>query len=114
MPDTPRQKILIIDDETDVHYSFERLLAKDNVSVLSAANGADGLRVVQKENPDVVVMDIRMGRENGLDVLREIRRARPRQIVIMMTAYGTSQTAIEAMKLGAFDYTLKPFEIPQL
>jgi len=109
-----RQKILIIDDEVDVHYSFERLLAKDDVTVLTAANSEEGLRILKKEKPDIVVMDIRMGRENGLEVLREIRRVNPAQIVIMMTAYGTSQTAIEAMKLGAFDYTLKPFDIPQL
>jgi two-component system nitrogen regulation response regulator GlnG len=114
MSDPAQQKILIIDDETDVHYSFERLLAKDDVKVVTAANGPEGLQVLKKENPDIVVMDIRMGKESGLDVLREIRKARPGQIVIMMTAYGTSQTAIEAMKLGAYDYTLKPFEIPQL
>ncbi|MDR0533884.1 MAG: sigma-54 dependent transcriptional regulator [Verrucomicrobiales bacterium] len=114
MSDAAQQKILIIDDETDVHYSFERLLAKEPVSIVTAANGEEGLRVLKKENPDVVVMDIRMGKESGLDVLREIRKAKPQQIVIMMTAYGTSQTAIEAMKLGAYDYTLKPFEIPQL
>ena len=109
-----KQKILIVDDETDVHYSFQRLLAKEPVTIVTASNSEEGLRVLKKEKPDVVVMDIRMGKENGLDTLREIRKASPSQIVIMMTAYGTSQTAIEAMKLGAFDYALKPFDIPQL
>ncbi|MDD5263007.1 MAG: sigma-54 dependent transcriptional regulator [Methylacidiphilales bacterium] len=114
MADPLKQKILIIDDETDVHYSFERLLAKEPVTIVTASNSEEGLRVLKKEKPDVVVMDIRMGKESGLDTLREIRKSNPAQIVIMMTAYGTSQTAIEAMKLGAFDYTLKPFDIPQL
>ena len=59
-------------------------------------------------------MDIRMGHQNGLDTLKELRLLNPKQVVIMMTAYGTSQTAIEAMKLGAYDYVLKPFDIPQL
>ena len=59
-------------------------------------------------------MDIRMGQQSGLDTLKELRQMNPKQVVIMMTAYGTSQTAIEAMKLGAYDYVLKPFDIPQL
>lgn len=109
-----KQTLLIIDDETDVHYSFQRLFANEPLTILTAPNGEDGLRVLKKEKPDLVVMDIRMGKQNGLDTLREIRLVNPKQIVIMMTAYGTSQTAIEAMKLGAFDYILKPFDIPQL
>jgi two-component system nitrogen regulation response regulator GlnG len=59
-------------------------------------------------------MDIRMGQQSGLDTLKELRQLNPKQVVIMMTAYGTSQTAIEAMKLGAYDYVLKPFDIPHL
>jgi two-component system nitrogen regulation response regulator GlnG len=59
-------------------------------------------------------MDIRMGHTSGLDTLKELRQLNPKQVVIMMTAYGTSQTAIEAMKLGAYDYVLKPFDIPRL
>ena len=109
-----KQTILIIDDEEDVHYSFERLFSKEPLIIHTANNGDDGLKIAKKESPDVVVMDIRMGRENGLDVLRDLKRSNPKQLVIMMTAYGTSQTAIEAMKLGAFDYILKPFDIPQL
>ncbi|MEO0453602.1 MAG: sigma-54 dependent transcriptional regulator [Verrucomicrobiota bacterium] len=115
MPAAKKQaKILIIDDEKDVHYSFERLLAKEPVQVLSADTPAKGLKILEDELPEVVVMDIRMGRENGLDGLAKIREFNPKQVVIMMTAYGTSQTAIEAMKRGAFDYILKPFDILEL
>ncbi|MEM9444235.1 MAG: sigma-54 dependent transcriptional regulator [Verrucomicrobiota bacterium] len=109
-----KQTILIIDDEEDVHYSFERLFSKEPIKILTSNNGDEGIKIAKKEAPDVVVMDIRMGRQNGLDVLRDLKRSNPKQLVIMMTAYGTSQTAIEAMKLGAFDYILKPFDIPQL
>jgi len=109
-----RQSVLIIDDEKDVHYSFRRLLEKEPLEILSAESGDEGIRQARKAHPDLIVMDIRMGQQNGLDTLRELRQMNPKQLVIMMTAYGTSQTAIEAMKLGAYDYVLKPFDIPQL
>jgi len=107
-------KLLIIDDEKDVHYSFERLLKKEKLDIVSADNPKDGLALLEEEEPDLVVMDIRMGKANGLETLQKIKEYDPRQLVIMMTAYGTSQTAIEAMKLGAYDYVLKPFDIPEL
>jgi nitrogen regulation protein NR(I) len=108
------QTVLIIDDEKDVHYSFRRLLEKEPLEILSAESGDEGIRLARKTPPDLVVMDIRMGHQSGLDTLKELRQFNPKQVVIMMTAYGTSQTAIEAMKLGAYDYVLKPFDIPQL
>jgi two-component system nitrogen regulation response regulator GlnG len=110
----PSPKILIIDDETDVHYSFRRLLEKDGMTIVTASSGDEGLQVMKREKPDVIVMDVRMGKVSGLDTLRALRQVNPKQIVIMMTAYGSAQTAIEAMKLGAFDFILKPFDIPQL
>jgi nitrogen regulation protein NR(I) len=109
-----RQSILIIDDEKDVHYSFRRLLEKEPLDVHTAESGDEGLKLAKKHAPDLIVMDIRMGQQNGLDTLKELRQLNPKQVVVMMTAYGTSQTAIEAMKRGAYDYVLKPFDIPQL
>jgi nitrogen regulation protein NR(I) len=116
VPPSPdvRRTVLIIDDEKDVHYSFRRLLEKEPLEILSAESGDEGIRLARKTPPDLIVMDIRMGHQNGLDTLKELRQLNPKQVVIMMTAYGTSQTAIEAMKLGAYDYVLKPFDIPQL
>jgi len=118
-PAPAKPTLLVIDDEKDVIYSFRRLLEADPVEVLSAESGDEGLKVLKQEAAkgrpvDVVVMDIRMGSQNGLETLKQIRQASARQLVVMMTAYGTSQTAIEAMKLGAYDYILKPFDIPQL
>jgi two-component system nitrogen regulation response regulator GlnG len=112
--DQDRQTVLIIDDEKDVHYSFRRLLEKEPLEILSAESGDEGVRLARKSAPDLIVMDIRMGHTSGLDTLKELRQHNPKQVVIMMTAYGTSQTAIEAMKLGAYDYVLKPFDIPHL
>jgi nitrogen regulation protein NR(I) len=113
-PGGDRQVVLIIDDEKDVHYSFRRLLEKEPLTILSAESGSEGIQQARKSKPDLIVMDIRMGQQSGLDTLKELRQMNPKQVVIMMTAYGTSQTAIEAMKLGAYDYVLKPFDIPHL
>ena len=113
-PSEGRQIVLIIDDEKDVHYSFRRLLEKEPLDILSAESGDEGIRMARKSHPDLIVMDIRMGQQSGLDTLKELRQMNPKQVVVMMTAYGTSQTAIEAMKRGAYDYVLKPFDIPHL
>jgi two-component system nitrogen regulation response regulator GlnG len=72
------------------------------------------LKLLPQIKPDLVIMDIRMGGLGGLETLRRIRQEESRQLVILMTAYGTTQTAIEAMKLGAYDYLLKPFDVPKL
>jgi two-component system nitrogen regulation response regulator GlnG len=103
-------KLLLIDDEEDVRYSFQRIFDSPEIEFATAASGEEGLQVIPKFKPDLVLMDVRMGGMNGLETLRRIRAANPKQLVILMTAYGTTQTAIEAMKLGAYDYLLKPFD----
>ncbi|MEW6302482.1 MAG: sigma-54 dependent transcriptional regulator [Verrucomicrobiota bacterium] len=107
-------KILLIDDEEDVQYSFRRILDSPEIDLTTAASGEEGLKLLPKVRPDLVIMDIRMGGINGLETLRRLRQSDAKVPVIMMTAYGTTQTAIEAMKLGAFDYLLKPFDVPKL
>jgi nitrogen regulation protein NR(I) len=107
-------KLLLIDDEADVQYSFQRLFESPEIELTTASSGEEGLRLIPKLNPDLVIMDVRMGGMSGLETLRRIRQMDSRLLVILMTAYGTTQTAIEAMKLGAYDYLLKPFEVPRL
>ena len=107
---TIMSKLLLIDDEEDVRYSFQRIFDSPEIEFATAASGEEGLQVIPKFKPDLVLMDVRMGGINGLETLRRIRAANPKQLVILMTAYGTTQTAIEAMKLGAYDYLLKPFD----
>jgi len=107
-------KLLLIDDAEDVRYSFQRIFDTPEIEVATASSGEEGLKVIPKFKPDLVLMDVRMGGLNGLETLRRIRAADPRLLVILMTAYGTTQTAIEAMKLGAYDYLLKPFDVPKL
>jgi nitrogen regulation protein NR(I) len=107
-------KLLLIDDEADVQYSFRRILASREIELVTASSGEEGLRLIPATRPDLVIMDIRLVGMNGLETLRRLRQMEPKLPVIMMTAYGTTQTAIEAMKLGAYDYLLKPFDVPKL
>jgi nitrogen regulation protein NR(I) len=107
-------KLLLIDDEADLRYSFQRILDSPEIELTTAASGEEGLRLIPKLKPDLVIMDIRMAGITGLETLRRIRQIDSKLLVILMTAYGTTQTAIEAMKLGAYDYLLKPFDVPKL
>src|SRR5216117_728777 len=107
-------KLLLIDDEADVQYSFRRIFDSPEIELTATSSGEEGLKLIAKVKPDLVIMDVRMGGMSGLDTLRRIRETNEKLPVIMMTAYGTTQMAIEAMKLGAYDYLLKPFDVPKL
>ena len=102
--------ILVIDDDAEIRYSLTRVLSSRKWQVVEAASGEQGIAVVKKSPPDLVFLDIRMGGMSGLEALQHIRSANPKQLVVLMTAFGTAQTAIEAMKYGAFDYIMKPFD----
>ena len=108
------EKLLLIDDEVDVQYSFRRIFESPNLELHTASSGDEGLKLLAQVKPDLVISDIRMAGLTGLETLRRIRQTDARLPVILMTAYGTTQMAIEAMKLGAFDYVLKPFDVPKL
>lgn len=112
--EAPAPTILVIDDDTEVRYSLNRVLSSQRYRVQEAASGEEGVAAVKKQAPDVVLLDNRMTGMTGLETLQHIRAASPRQLVIFMTAYGTAQTAIEAMKFGAYDYVVKPFDPPKL
>jgi nitrogen regulation protein NR(I) len=107
-------KILVVDDERSIRYSLKRIFEERGFKVLEAKNGKEAIRIVQKEHIDLILMDIKMSGITGLEALKKIRSINHKLLVIIMTAYGTTQTAIEAMKFGAFDYILKPFDIPQM
>jgi len=108
-------KLLLIDDDKDVHYAFQRSFDLPEIELTTASSGEEALRVIPKLKPDLVLLDNRMGAGlTGLETLRRIRQFDSKLLVILMTAYGTTQTAIGAMKLGAYDYLLKPFDVPKL
>ena len=110
MADTKPPTILIIDDDAEIRYSLSRVLGSKQYHVIEASSGEEGVSTVKKGPlPDLIFMDIRMGGISGIEALQHIRSVNPKQLVILMTAFGTAQTAIEAMKYGAFDYIMKPF-----
>ncbi len=106
--------ILIIDDDDQLRISFERLLKEEGYEVRTAASGEAGLRMTSEAIPDLVLLDLRLPGMSGLETFRQIHRLEQKLPVIIMTAFGTTETAIEATKMGAFDYVIKPFDIPQM
>src|SRR5438445_11629316 len=104
-------KLLLIDDEADVQYSFQRIFDSPEIELATASSGEEGLKLIPRLKPDLVMMDVRMGGISGLETLRRIRQMDSKLLVILMTAYGTTQTASDAMKLGAYDYLLTPSEL---
>ncbi len=106
--------LLIVDDEESVRYSFRRIFSEDSVEVFTAATAAEGLEQVRRHEPDVIVLDLQLPDRSGLDLFRELHERTPRTPVVFITAHGTTNTAIEAMKGGAFDYLIKPLDLERL
>jgi two-component system nitrogen regulation response regulator GlnG len=102
--------VLVIDDDSEIRYSLQRVLSGRPYRLLTAASGEEGLKVAAKEKPQVILLDNRMTGISGLETLQHLRTTAPKCMIILMTAFGTTQTAIEAMKFGAFDYVIKPFD----
>jgi len=105
--------ILIVDDDSTARYGMRRVL-EDRYKVLEAASAAAARRLLSAENPQLLLLDIEMPEESGLDFLRELKAAETSPAVIMITAYGSEKIAVEAMKSGAYDYLPKPFEVDEL
>lgn len=106
--------ILVIDDDKDLRYSLRRALAGLGHRVLEAESGEAGVVSAKREQPDVILLDNRMGGMTGIETLQMLRGSQPHAMIILMTAFGTTQTAIEAMKFGAYDYVMKPFDTAKL
>ncbi|HBT89006.1 sigma-54 dependent transcriptional regulator [Desulfobacter sp.] len=107
-------KILIIDDDDQLRISFSKLLTEENYDVVSAASGEAGVEIVNTTPLDLVILDVRLPGMNGLETFKEIKKIDGTLPTIIVTAFGTTDTAIEATKAGAFDYLLKPFDIPEM
>jgi two-component system nitrogen regulation response regulator GlnG len=107
-------KLLVIDDEPSVLYALERSLSSELLEVVTAATAQEGLRQVRVAQPDVVVLDLRLPDMPGLEVHTQIRKLDPRLPVIVITAFATTETAIEAMRSGAFEYLVKPVDFRRL
>jgi two-component system response regulator AtoC len=102
-------KVLVIDDEAGVRRTLSMILEDEGYQVISASDGKEGLERALKEEPDLILCDIRMPRMDGLEFLEEYRKKNGQALVITITAYGSNELAVEAMKKGAYDYLPKPF-----
>ncbi|MCE9904181.1 acetoacetate metabolism transcriptional regulator AtoC [Hafnia paralvei] len=107
-------RILIVDDEKNVLRMLNTVFSQEGNQVFCADNGQDALAIFEQERPDVVLMDIRMPTMNGLEALQRMREKWLDTPIILMTAYAAVETAVEALRLGAFDYVIKPFELDEL
>ncbi len=107
-------KILIVDDDPQLRKSFTKILAGEGHTLQTASTAEAGIWSVEQDTPDLVIMDVRMPGMNGIEAFKIMHKTDPKLPVIIMTAHGTTDTAIEATKSGAFDYVLKPFEIPDI
>jgi len=107
-------KILVVDDEHAICQAFSKVLQLEGHTPLVASNGNEALELARSERPEVVFMDIQMPGTDGLATLEQLQAEHPDIPVIIMTAYGTVDTAMKAMHLGAFDYLGKPVELPQI
>lgn len=106
--------ILIVEDEKSMREVLRMLLEGEHYEVTTAADGLEGLSCIEKDIYDLVITDMKMPKADGLAVLGKVKELSPETIVIMITAFGTTETAIEAMKLGAYDYISKPFNIDEI
>lgn len=107
-------KILIIDDDRNLCYSLHKVLSAKDYSVTEAESGEEAMEKVNLQKPDLVILDIKLPGMSGLETLKRIKKIEPKLPIIIMTAYGTTDTAIEATKFGAYDYILKPFDVNEM
>lgn len=107
-------KILVVDDEESHRIMLRAVLKEDGYEVTEAADGVDAVKAVEAEAFDLILMDIRMTSMDGIEALSEIRKISPLVPVLIMTAYASVKTAVEALKAGAFDYVTKPLDIEEL
>ena len=110
----PNATILIVEDEAKMRRLLELNLGDDGFQTLSAEDAETGLRLLQNGPVDLVITDLKLPGMNGLDFLQAVKRFQAALPVIVMTAFGTVETAVEAMKAGASDYVLKPFSLDEM
>ncbi len=105
-----KARILVVDDEDAIRSTLRMMLEYEGYEVLLAANGPTALKIAEREGPDLVLLDIKMPQVDGLEVLRDLKAAQPDIPVVILSGHGTVKTAVEATKLGAFDFIEKPPE----
>ena len=107
-------RLLVVDDDAGVRRSVTLLLEDEGYDVLTASGGEEGLETAEKESPDIILCDVRMPEMDGLEFLDAYREDGGDALVIMITAYGSAELAVDAMKRGAYDYLPKPFSADEV
>lgn len=114
MPELPKVKIVVADDEESVRWTLKKALERSGYAVFTVADGKAAVETAERVSADLVLMDIKMPTVDGLEALSLLRERSPDTMVIVMTAFGSLQAAVEAMKRGAYDYITKPFDFEEL
>jgi DNA-binding NtrC family response regulator len=104
-----QKHILVIDDEEIVRISCQRALTPEGYTVDVAADGLEGLKLVKEKSYDLILTDLKMPNMDGMEVIENIRKTQPQAKIIVITGYSTIETAVKAIKMGAFNYIEKPF-----
>ncbi|MDA8083187.1 MAG: sigma-54 dependent transcriptional regulator [Nitrospiraceae bacterium] len=112
--ESSKGKILVIEDERSMREVLKILLEEEEYEVITASDGLEGIEQVRSNPFDLIITDIKMPGADGFEVLRQVKNFSPDTVVIMVTAFGTTESAIEAMKIGAYDYVNKPFKIDEI
>ena len=108
------KNVLVIDDDEKICWAFEQFLTDEGYQPIIANNAEEGLRKIQAETPDIVLLDVLLPGMNGLDALKQVKALQPDVIVIVMTAYDSVETTIQAMQLQAFDFLPKPIDLDKV
>ncbi len=106
-------KILVIDDEKLIRWMLNDVLGKEGYQVITAETGEAGLKLVEEEGPDLILLDLRLPGIGGMEVLDRVKKIEPEALVIILTAHGTVESAVEAMRKGAYDYLNKPIDLEE-
>jgi len=107
-------RILVVDDEESIREFFQIMLKREGYEVFTASNGREGFDYLKKNPVDLVISDIQMPEMSGLELLSKVKEFDPEMVVVMITAFGSTEIAVEAMKRGAYDYVQKPFKIDEV
>ena len=114
VPASRRRTILVVDDEPEMRALFERILSAEEADLLGARTGAEALAIARRTRLDLVVLDVKLPDVSGTEVLRRLRKRDDGLPVVMVTSYGSADTVRTCMRLGAFDYVTKPFDIQEI
>ncbi len=114
LPRSAPRKVLVIDDESSMRELLDIMLRKEGFEVIAAGGRKQAAEALAREVPDLVITDVKLPDGDGIEILRHVKAASPDTVVIVMTAYGSTEAAVAAMKLGAHDYVIKPFDVDEL